>query len=382
MKAKIGKALLAVAVLIIMGTTITGMVFSIVSYNAVKEEKEKQKEEEEEKKLQSEDVENVLIGGEYQIASTKNISDAYISGDSSKLNTEDKKTLEVASKILDKIITDDMSTYEKEKAVYDYICENVSHEEGGSVAVPEARGIVDRPYGVLQNNEAVCVGYATSFRLLVNMLGIDCMVMHDNDLSHSWDLVKLDDGCWYIVDCYFDADDYSAKYVHFNMNEKFALVNHSWDDTLYPVANGTEYCYVEMNKQVVENAYDMIKLVSKLKEENKNSGFFEIGNDEKQQAIAMYAADGIYQRQMTEDGYCSFEYYYTEDEKLMLVYSFVTYEDKDPDEPDYDDYDIDYGELDNKLDELFGEIPEYEDYPEYDGEGYENYKNEIYDEIN
>src|SRR5574344_1537482 len=117
MKGKVSKILLAIAVILMLGSTVTGMVFSIISYNAVKEDKEKQKKEDEEQAAKENDTENVLIGGQYQIASTKHISDAYISGDSSQLSDEDKKTLEVASAILDEIIEEGMNSFEKEEAI-------------------------------------------------------------------------------------------------------------------------------------------------------------------------------------------------------------------------------------------------------------------------
>ena len=64
---------------------------------------ERQAKEEEKENAYQED--GYKVGDEYEIISTTHISDAYISGDDSKLtNTEDKKTLEMASDILKKII--------------------------------------------------------------------------------------------------------------------------------------------------------------------------------------------------------------------------------------------------------------------------------------
>lgn len=61
---------------------------------------------------------DVVIADEYTIKSTKNISDAYKEGKEDSLNKEDKDTLDMAKKVLDEIITDGMSDYEKELAVY------------------------------------------------------------------------------------------------------------------------------------------------------------------------------------------------------------------------------------------------------------------------
>ena len=84
------------------------------------------------------------VSEQYEIISTKHISDAYIaagglsagvieSGDAAKeagekagveLTEQDEETLTMASEILADIVTEDMSLYEQEKAVYDWMYEN------------------------------------------------------------------------------------------------------------------------------------------------------------------------------------------------------------------------------------------------------------------
>ena len=55
--------------------------------------------------------------------------------------------------------------------------------------------------GVLKYHNAVCVGYATTFRMFMQMMGIECKVEHNTEKFHSWDVVKID-GDWYITDIY------------------------------------------------------------------------------------------------------------------------------------------------------------------------------------
>ncbi|MDE6209259.1 MAG: hypothetical protein K2M73_06225 [Lachnospiraceae bacterium] len=351
---KTSKVILAVVIVILVAATAVSTTFSIISFAEVKNMK-KASEEESKNNEQEDDFENVLIGGQYQIISTKNISDAYISGDSSALNDEDKKTLEVASAILDEIITDNMSVYEKEEAIYKWICENVSHEENGTVAVPEARGIVDRPYGVLQNKQAVCVGFATSFRLLTNMIGLDCIIMHDTGLGHSWNIVKLDDDCWYIVDCYMDADNYSPLYSSFNMNDEYAGNSHDWDASLYPVANGTKYNYIESHKVKLDNPLELMKEISNLYKNEIYSGYFEIENTVENEAIVSYVVYGMESRMNDDNGYANFATLHN-DGAIIVAFSYFIYDFDDTDTPGFDDPNIDYTAIDEKLDELFGTI--------------------------
>lgn len=200
---------------------------------------------------------DVAVAGEYWIRSTEPISEAYISGDSSGLDERQLETLSMASGVLDGIISGGMTGYEKEKAVYDWMCANLSHEGGVTVVVPTASEYSAGPYGVLKYGQAVCVGFATTFRMFMQMLGMDCMVVHNS--YHSWNLVKLDDGEWYHVDIYSDAE--SGNYANFNLNDEMASGGHDWDRSFFPAANGLEYCYAYMNAAPLEDIYAVPALV-------------------------------------------------------------------------------------------------------------------------
>ena len=197
---------------------------------------------------------DVTIGGEYVIKATTQISDAYKSGNTSNLSDKDKETLNMAKSVLDEIITDGMSDYEKELAVYKWMTTNIGFDSGSMTVVPDDDSKpVDNPNGVLKNHEAVCVGYATTFRLFMQMLGIDCMVVHDSYLSHSWDLVKLD-GQWYHTDIYSDAGSSTGNFSHFNLNDEM-MNSQEWNTDFFPAADGYEYNYAYMNRTQCKDVY-------------------------------------------------------------------------------------------------------------------------------
>lgn len=200
---------------------------------------------------QEDDVE---IGGEYVIKSTTQISDAYKSGDASKLSVNDKETLDMASAVLDEIITDGMNDFEKERAVYDWMCANIGFDQGSMTVIPESEADCDNPYGVLKYHNAVCVGYATTFRLFMQMMDIDCMVVHDSYRSHSWDLVKLD-GEWYHTDVYSDAP--GGGYINFNLNDATMMNMQDWNTEFFPAADGYEYNLAYINRVGIGDAYDI-----------------------------------------------------------------------------------------------------------------------------
>ncbi len=229
---------------------------------------------------------DVTIGSEYVIRATTQISDAYKSGDASKLSDKDRETLDMAKKVLDGIITDGMSDYEKELAVYKWMCENISFDDGSLVVVPdEDDAVVDNPHGVLQNDKAVCVGYATTFRLFMQMLDIECMVVHDSYLSHSWDLVKLD-GEWYHTDIYSDADS-KGNFSHFNLDDNAMMSMQDWNTGFFPAAEGYKYNYAYMNRVECRDIYSVPERVRAAIDEETGIVSLDMGTDMSDDAVTV-----------------------------------------------------------------------------------------------
>lgn len=195
----------------------------------------------------------VMIAGEYEIRPTTEISDAYKSGDTSALDDKQKETLDMAKAALEEMnITDSMTDYEKEKAVYDWMTTSLQQDRGALVVIPRTQEDCDNPYGVLKYHNAVCVGYATTFRMFMQMLGIECMVVHNSERWHTWDLVKLD-GDWYITNIYDDAG--SNSYAHFNLMD--TMYDQSWDHDFFPAATSLRYNMAYQNKREVDGVFDI-----------------------------------------------------------------------------------------------------------------------------
>lgn len=214
----------------------------------------------EEEKMSSYQEDGYKVGDQYEIRSTKDISDAYRSGDDSGLSDTDKQTLKTASDILKRIIKDGDSDYQKELAVYEWMYENIGQGQSTVVALPAASGSDFTPQGVLVSKQAVCVGYATTFRMFMQMLGIDCHIVHND--YHSWDLVKLDDGKWYHVDVYTDVGG-KSEFQNFNMTDATAKTSHDWDAAALPAADGVKYTYAVQNNQQVKDLTSVIARVKK-----------------------------------------------------------------------------------------------------------------------
>ena len=231
---------------------------------------ERQAEEEEKENTYQED--GYKIGNQYEIRSTTHISDAYKSGDDSGLKDEDKETLKMASDVLQKIIKDGMSNYEKELAVYRWMFKHVGQGHGSSVTLPGANSNAFTPHGALSGQNTVCVGYATTFRLFMNMLDMDCHIVHNE--YHSWDMVQLDDQEWYQVDIYSDVSG-KCQYQNFNMTDDISRSSHDWDESALPQAKGVKYTYAVQNNKTVKDIYKVPAQVKKALDKKRSSAFFK-----------------------------------------------------------------------------------------------------------
>lgn len=231
---------------------------------------ERQAKEEEKENTYQED--GYKVGNQYEIRSTTHISDAYKSGDDSGLKDEDKETLKMASDVLQKIIKDGMSNYEKELAVYRWMFKHVGQGHGSSVTLPGANSNAFTPHGALSGQNTVCVGYATTFRLFMNMLDMDCHIVHNE--YHSWDMVQLDDQEWYQVDIYSDVSG-KCQYQNFNMTDDISRSSHDWDESALPQAKGVKYTYAVQNNKTVKDIYKVPAQVKKALDKKRSSAFFK-----------------------------------------------------------------------------------------------------------
>lgn len=275
---KVAKAVVSVA---LSGCLITSLGLNIYQANEsvsqnrkvnkfIDNQLERQAKEEEKENTYQED--GYKIGNQYEIRSTTHISDAYKTGDDSALDDEDKETLKLASDVLAKVIKDGMSDYEKELAVYRWMFKNVGQGHGYSVTLPGNNTSAFTPHGALSGQNTVCVGYATTFRLFMNMLDMDCHIVHNE--YHSWDMVQLDDNEWYQVDVYSDVSG-RCQYQNFNMTDEISRNSHEWDDSALPAAKGVKYSYAVQNSKELADIYKVPAKIKKALDKKKSSAYFK-----------------------------------------------------------------------------------------------------------
>ena len=110
------------------------------------------------------------------------------------------------------------SDYQKVKAIYDYLCNNVVYDDVDLFVAMSTEGYLYFPiahsaYGALYNNIAVCQGYAVAFYRLSLAAGVDSRVIFGEAPGggHAWNIVKLD-GKYYLLDATWDAGQSEYKY--------------------------------------------------------------------------------------------------------------------------------------------------------------------------
>lgn len=130
-------------------------------------------------------------------------------------------------------ITDDMSQFEIELYLHDYLVSHVTYDLTASH--------VHDAYGALVEGRAVCEGYARAFQYLLQQAGIPSYVVTGKSKGedHAWNLVKID-GAYYYVDVTWDDQDNDNKYYsYFNVTTETLCEDHTIAQQIYTLPNCT-----------------------------------------------------------------------------------------------------------------------------------------------
>lgn len=119
-----------------------------------------------------------------------------------------------------------LSEYERELRVHDHLINNCYYYESDANVLEFYHSV----YGVLVKGKGVCEGYAKTFQLLLNLLGIECVCIvgegveigeepdFDDNLLHMWNAVRID-GEWYFADVTWDDSEHAAeRHIYLNGN--------------------------------------------------------------------------------------------------------------------------------------------------------------------
>lgn len=164
-------------------------------------------------------------------------------------------------KIIESIITKDMSDAEKRRAIYDYLEENTKYDDAALEAA-EANNfrLTDNKYrdsfstyGILVNKVGVCQSYAYTYDYLCELVDVECITVTGamyGFLPHAWNKVKIGNE-WFTTDV--------------TNNEKSTGV----EDFMYenPDSIAEAFCYVEDDQYYLDS--EKGKFTSKSTEHSK-----------------------------------------------------------------------------------------------------------------
>lgn len=203
-----------------------------------------------------------------EIYDTAPIAEAYRSGDATELSSQDLAILGRASQVVEECVTDDMDDYEKELALHDWLIYNCTYDKGALRAIERPGEHAADPYGALIDGQAICMGYTTTFKLFMDMVGIECGIVHSSDTDgdeHAWNTVKLGD-FWYYVDATWDdpvpdKDGRLARHTYFNITYDEMAEQHILPDGA-PQTESTDSLYCERQLAVLSDVSELSEAVA------------------------------------------------------------------------------------------------------------------------
>lgn len=177
------------------------------------------------------------------------IAEAWRSGSREGLWEQDLAILDALAGI-PALADESLSDYDRELALHDWMVDWAEYDPGALTSGPVGDPMPDNdnPYGFLTGRKGICLGYASTFQLLMDLSGIECVTVrgmsHGGTSEHAWNLVKLEEE-WYAVDVTWDDPVASfpvsraMAHQYFNVTSEFLrLHDHQWDESGVPEASG------------------------------------------------------------------------------------------------------------------------------------------------
>lgn len=150
----------------------------------------------------------------------------------------EEQILAEVDKVIDQIITEDMTKEDQIKAIYKYMRTNIAY--GGS---SDRTDYMQEAYRTLHKRRSDCYGFFAATKALLNRLGIENMdvvkvKVKPTDSNHFWNLVTANGTDWYHLDTTprtGKGDDFCMVTDEFILNYSKAHNNsHNFDRSLYP----------------------------------------------------------------------------------------------------------------------------------------------------
>lgn len=157
-----------------------------------------------------------------------------------------------------------LSEWEKEKYVHDFICQNVHYDKLKKAYSHEIIGPLGQGVGV-------CEGIAKAVKVLLDALGVWCVIAICGNnpekgikYRHTWNIVRIS-GAYYHLDVTFDntlgrsdkAEE--IRYDYFNLDDKHIFVDHEPLIAMAPHCTDKDHFYYKEKKLSFTKEEDVYK---------------------------------------------------------------------------------------------------------------------------
>lgn len=212
---------------------------------------------------------------EYEINSSRrrmNLTLTYRDSESmySSNRAKAKTALDKARHIVAERISADMTDFEKEKILHDYIVSNTAYDHENYKRNTLSEDVFEE-YGCLVLGKAVCEGYAEAIKLLCDLAGIECIIVAGTPVSnsaegHAWNIVKID-GEYYHLDA--TNNDTMTKdgteiliYSYFNLTDSEMMKFYEWETSQYPKCRSTRNNYYNKYGLVADDTESLRRVLT------------------------------------------------------------------------------------------------------------------------
>lgn len=173
-----------------------------------------------------------------------------------------------AKAIVNSIISDRLTDYEKELKIHDYLMNNIQYNMKALSNPSDYESYT--AIGVLLNKNGVCESFARGAKLLFDIAGLDSIVvigtaknfLGSGSIGHAWNIVKIN-GYYHHIDVTWDntikASSGITRYDYFNLSDDSINSDHVWTKDMVPLCKDEPYNYFQSinavisNKRVLEN---------------------------------------------------------------------------------------------------------------------------------
>lgn len=153
---------------------------------------------------------------------------------------------------IDDIIKENMSDYEKELAIHDWLVTEIEYGENLDASSKE-----NSSYGAMVSKKTMCRGYAEAMKLFSECVGLKTELIvgtasdsNGDTVGHAWNQVEINDQ-WYHLDVTHDDpvndENKNIHYYYFNLNDTDIKKDHQWNSDFFPVCDGDSYMYYKKN---------------------------------------------------------------------------------------------------------------------------------------